>query len=519
MGLCLLVGAAYFLAARLSLDLLTKPDGVAAFWPAAGVASGTLIALGSRARLPIAVGVMLATVGANVLGDRNIPGALVFALCNAGEAILIAHLINRQFGACFSLDSVHRVLVFFAAVAIAAAASGVGGSAGFALFHGSTAPVLTIWANWFASDALGSILVAPVLIGLGGLRREVPARWELAKGALTLAALVLVVATPFGAAPHNWYAILPLGLLLPVLVAAHCRPLFAATAVLILGLAVISAATFGIGDLDGRLSLHEQVYAARATLLALSIGTLMLAALFAEREQKEAALKDSNERLQLALDAAELGVWSIDAKSGRFESDTRDKRIHGHPLADPPTTLAQARPSSIPKICRSWTLLLPPPGGRAAAARSNTVWLPAANSAASVGWRSRVPSSATRPVNPCAGWASRATSRKASGRNRLWPSATRSSRWPARWLWLEASPSTSPRGSCKSPKVMRPSTVCLREALRPAAVIGARAFMPTTWRGSIFTSSKPCRSGGAITIANTVSSLRVERPAGSSPAA
>ena len=348
-GLCLLVGTAYFLAARLSLDLLTKPDGVAAFWPAAGVASGTLIALGSRARLPTAVGVMLATVGANVMGDRDIPGALVFAVCNAGEAILIAHLINRQFGACFSLDSVHRVLVFFVAVAIAAAASGVGGSAGFALFHSSTAPVLTTWANWFASDALGSILVAPVLIGLGGLRREVPARWELAKGGLTLAALALVVATPFGAAPHNWYAILPLGLLLPVLVAAHCRPVFAAAAVLILGLAMISAATFGIGDLDGRLSLQEQVYAARATLLALSIGALMIAALFAEREQKEAALKDSNERLQLALDAAELGVWSIDAKSGRFESDARDKRIHGHPLADPSITLAQARPFIHPE--------------------------------------------------------------------------------------------------------------------------------------------------------------------------
>jgi PAS domain S-box-containing protein len=349
LGLCLLVAAAYFLAARLSLVLPTRPDGAAAFWPAAGVASGTLIALGSRARLPITLGVMAATVAANVLADRNIPGALAFAVCNAGEAILIAHLIDRQFGAHFSLDSVHRVLVFFAAVAIAAAVSGVGGSAGFALFHNSTAPVLTTWANWFASAGLGSIVVAPVLIGLGGLRGEVPAPWELAKGGLMLAALALVVATPFATADQNWYAILPLGLLLPVLVAAHCRPVFAAAAVLILGLAVICAATFGIGDLDARLSLHEQVYAARVTLLALAIGTLMLAALFAERRQKEAALKDSNERLQLALDAAELGVWSIDAKSGRFESDARDKRIHGHSPADPPTTLVQARPFIHPE--------------------------------------------------------------------------------------------------------------------------------------------------------------------------
>src|SRR6266850_1092402 len=36
------------LAARLSLSLLTKPDGVAVFWPASGVAAGALIALGPR---------------------------------------------------------------------------------------------------------------------------------------------------------------------------------------------------------------------------------------------------------------------------------------------------------------------------------------------------------------------------------------------------------------------------------------------------------------------------------------
>ena len=48
-GLAAAVGIVYFLAARLSLLLLTKPDGVAVFWPASGVAAGVLIALGPRA--------------------------------------------------------------------------------------------------------------------------------------------------------------------------------------------------------------------------------------------------------------------------------------------------------------------------------------------------------------------------------------------------------------------------------------------------------------------------------------
>ena len=76
--LAMIAGAFYFMAAKLSLYLLT-PDGVAVFWPAAGVAAGALIALGPSARLPVVVGTMVATIVANVLGDRNLWSAIVFA--------------------------------------------------------------------------------------------------------------------------------------------------------------------------------------------------------------------------------------------------------------------------------------------------------------------------------------------------------------------------------------------------------------------------------------------------------
>jgi integral membrane sensor domain MASE1 len=92
--LAVAVGIAYFLAARLSLALLT-PDGVAVFWPAAGVSAGVLIALGPKARLSVIIGIIAATIAANLLGDRNIPSAVVFAGCNAFEAVLVADLIGR----------------------------------------------------------------------------------------------------------------------------------------------------------------------------------------------------------------------------------------------------------------------------------------------------------------------------------------------------------------------------------------------------------------------------------------
>ncbi len=89
--LAVVVACVYILLAKLSLALLT-PEGVAVFWPAAGFAAGILIAFGPSARWAVAIGTMVATILANLLGDRNIPSSVVFALCNAGEALLAAGL-------------------------------------------------------------------------------------------------------------------------------------------------------------------------------------------------------------------------------------------------------------------------------------------------------------------------------------------------------------------------------------------------------------------------------------------
>src|SRR4051794_23715206 len=81
---------AYFASARLGLALLTEPDGVAVFWPAAGVSAGLLIGRGRQSMWPVLIGVAAATIAANLLGDRNIWSSTVFACCNTFEAAVIA---------------------------------------------------------------------------------------------------------------------------------------------------------------------------------------------------------------------------------------------------------------------------------------------------------------------------------------------------------------------------------------------------------------------------------------------
>jgi PAS domain S-box-containing protein len=331
-GLAIAIGIAYFLAARLSLILLTKPDGVAVFWPASGVAAGALIALGPRARLPVAAGAMVATIVANVLGDRTVWSAIAFAVCNAGEAVLTAWLIERYFGASFTLDSLRHVLGLLAAAVVGTAISGIGGTAGFMYFHSSTAPVLTTWEHWFASDALGIVTVAPLLIGVAAAIREPPPRRELIEGVTALALLTVMSGLVIFLPREPWASEVSIALLFPLLLwlAARCRPVFAAAAAFIVALTVVWTTTFGIGYFgDPSLPIAERILVAQAGILAASLCAFVLAALFAERRRNEAALREGEARLQEALTAGAVTAFEWDVRTGSSRRSANAAQILG----------------------------------------------------------------------------------------------------------------------------------------------------------------------------------------------
>ncbi len=338
------------LAARLGLHLLTELEGVAVFWPASGIAAGVLIALGRSVRAPVAIGVVLATIAANLMGDRNLWSSVSAGLCNAGEALLAAWLIERWFGQPFKLDGLHRVLGFLVAATLAAATAAVGGAIAMDLFH-TDAPLLSIWRVWFLSDGLGIVTVAPLIVGLGQLAHERPSRRELIEGALALVVLALMSAFAFVSPGGSWVTFVPVAVLFPVLlwVAARCRPVFAAAAAFIVAVALVSTTTFGIGRFgDPSTAILERVYAAQVAMVVTTLCALVLAGLFDERRRSEASLRtsndrllDSNERLQLALGGAELGAFSMNIATGSLECDARVACIHGHSV--PPTTIKEGR--------------------------------------------------------------------------------------------------------------------------------------------------------------------------------
>jgi PAS domain S-box-containing protein len=333
-GLAIAVGVTYFFAAELGLALLAKPDGVAVFWPAAGVSSGVLIAFGRDARLPVAGGAMVATIIANFIGDQNVWSAAAFGFCNAGEAMLAAWLIERYFGLRFNFDSLCNVAALLAAAVVAAAVSGIGAAVVLKLLHNPTTSIWIAWQHWFESHAVGIIAVAPLMLGVGEALREPPPRNEMIEGIVALVALV-VMTVIIVSLPEPW-TVRPVALLFPIMLwlAARCQPVFAAASAFIVSLMIICKITFGIDHFRiPAFPIGDRILGAQAAILSLALWAYVLGALFAERREHEA-------RLQEALAAGAVTAFEWDPPNGRSQRSKNAAQVLGF---DPQQTLTPAR--------------------------------------------------------------------------------------------------------------------------------------------------------------------------------
>jgi signal transduction histidine kinase len=322
-GLAAAVGLAYFLAARLGVGLVLKPEGVAVFWPAAGISSGVLIALGPRSRWPVAAAVTVATIVIHQLIADPLWAGAALGLSNAAEALITAALIERYFGTDFSIGRLRQILGLLLAAIVGTAVSGIGGAVTYRVFSGPSAEMLTTWQHWFASDAIGIVIVAPLVIELATAIRQPPPRSELIEGTAALAALAVMTAIAISLPQEPWETVVPVALLFPILlwIAARCRPVFAAAAAFLVSTTVVSTAVFGLGHFgDASLSFAARIPQAQAVVLFVALGVYVLAALFAERRENEARLARANMMLERERDNK---LMSAQALTGAIAHEVR----------------------------------------------------------------------------------------------------------------------------------------------------------------------------------------------------
>jgi signal transduction histidine kinase len=307
---------AYFIAADFSVRLLVEPEGVAVFWPAAGISSGILIAFGSRARWPVLGGVVAATFATHLIIRDPLWAAVGLGVCNAAEALVTAGLIHHYFGASFGLARIRHIISLVGAATAGTVVSGIGGAVIYRLLQGPSAAMLDTWQHWVASDAVGIIAVAPLVIGLASVVRRPPALSEFIEGVLALIVLAAMTAFIVSLRRELWETVFPITWLFPILLwlAARCEPSFSAAGAFLVSMTIVWTTILGKGRFgDPGLPLTDRVLGAQAGILVVSFSAYVLAALFAERRGSARKLTQSYMMLERERDNKLMNVEAITA--------------------------------------------------------------------------------------------------------------------------------------------------------------------------------------------------------------
>jgi signal transduction histidine kinase len=213
--------------------------------------------------------------------------------------------MQHYFGAHFKIDRLYCVRgLFAAAVAGTAVASTWWTFVYYWLFASLNEPTAT-WLHWIVSDLAGIVSVAPLVIGIAAALRRHPARWEAIESIAALAVLGAMTGVIVSLPLELWNTVVPAALVFPILLwlAARWQPVFSAAGAFIVSMTVAMTAIYGLGHFgDSSLSVEARVLQTQAIILVVSLGTAVLAALFAERRESEARLARSNALLQRERD-------------------------------------------------------------------------------------------------------------------------------------------------------------------------------------------------------------------------
>src|SRR5262249_48156855 len=148
-------------------------------------------------------------------------------------------------------------------------------------FH-SAAPIWETWRLWFLAHGAGILIVAPVLIELGHLRRELPPKGEIMEGTAFLALLAFFSIFVFTRAPGSWVPLIPVMAFLPLMLwpAARCRPVFAFAGMFVFSTVLVCTTIFGTGRFgDVRLPITDRVFTTETALWVVTITIIIQAAL------------------------------------------------------------------------------------------------------------------------------------------------------------------------------------------------------------------------------------------------
>jgi PAS domain S-box-containing protein len=321
-AMAVLAGVAYLFAAELGMTLTMRPQPISTLWPPNAILFGLLLLTPQGRWWVVLLGAFPAHLLVELWSGIPLPMILCWFLSNSSEALIGATLVRGMRGGPARFDTFLGVGIFlFAALTSVFVSCFL--DAGFVQLNawGSTG----YWHNWrvrFLSNLLAQLTFVPVIAtwGAGGLRdlRRLPRPRALEAGALVLLlglVCLLVFTRPAPAAntsPALLYAPLPFLLW----AAVRFGPPATSGSLLLVALLAVAGAVAGNGPFSADTPAAN-VVAMQSFLIVVAIPLMTLAAITRERAAAEERVRAGEKRLQLALDAAQMGTWEWEIGTGR----------------------------------------------------------------------------------------------------------------------------------------------------------------------------------------------------------
>ncbi|GGX62403.1 MASE1 domain-containing protein [Streptomyces fructofermentans] len=306
----LAIAACYYTAGRLGLMHQLVSDGAVytPLWPPTGIAVACLVVLGLRCWPGIALGTLLVIL--SISSFR--PTALATVAGNT-LAPVCSYLMLRRVG--FRADLARfrdgLALVFLGALAGMLISATVGTGTLVLTGRITAERFWSVWLPWWVGDAMGVLLVAPVVLLL--LRTRWPPqgtpRW---REALVLTAVVLAV-VPFAARS----VMSLLFLVYPLVIWAALRFQLTGSMLCALFASVVAtgAATAGVGSFE-RLTDVEVMIKLQCFNGSVALTALLLSALIAEQRNTRRSVELACQELVKVLDHLAAGEAAPGASEG-----------------------------------------------------------------------------------------------------------------------------------------------------------------------------------------------------------
>jgi PAS domain S-box-containing protein len=331
------VAIAYVVAAQVGFRFAFVAEQVTTVWAPTGIALAALLLWGQALWPAVWIGAFIA----NAASDAPLWVAGAVATGNTLEAVLAAWVLRRGAHLDLRLQRVRDVSAFvvIAAAAATAVSATIGVTTLCAAGLQAWANFTQLWRDWWLGDAIGAIVVAPVLLTLA--RRGSWSRRQSVEGLLLVSGAMIALHVVFGAALGPTAAHHPLEyVIFPFVIAAAVRSGQPVTSLVVLGATGVTIwhTVRGVGPFAGT-QVHESLILLQAFMGVLAGTGLLLAAAIAERktgEGRRAAAYAVGDVLARARDLPTAAPAILRAMCANLEwhvgalwlLDPSDRRLH-----------------------------------------------------------------------------------------------------------------------------------------------------------------------------------------------